>query len=628
LSETHQGGKSLQNSKFIIGIDLGTTHSVLAYTSVKVENDDTSPIRIFDVPQIVNPGEVRSQPLLPSFLFLPGPHDVPAGGLSLPWNSQIDIVVGEFARTRGAEIPNRLVSSAKSWLCHNGVDRTEPILPWDSPPDSRRVSPVEPAVLFLKHLRDAWNHEMALEDPDSRLERQDIYLTVPASFDAVARELTVKAAESAGLENLTLLEEPQAAFYAWIESQKEQWREKVRVGESILVCDIGGGTTDFSLIQVSEENGELSLRRVAVGDHILLGGDNMDLTLAYTIQAKLAYQGTHLDGWQFRGLWHSCRGAKERLLANPQLEAEPVVILGRGSSLIGGTIRTELTRTELESVILEGFFPSCALSDHPEAKPKTGMREMGLPYEADPAVTRHLAGFLGRQSLSGEELMDVPYPSVVLFNGGVMKAAVLRERVLAVLGQWFTNGRLRELSATDPEVAVARGAAYYGLARRGRGVRIRGGSARSYYIGIESAMPSVPGIPTPMKALCVVPFGMEEGTEAEIRQREFGLVTGEPAVFHLLASTVRKKDQVAEVVENWKGEIEEVATMETELPSTGPEQERTLIPVCLESKLTDVGTLELWCVTKDGGKRWKLEFNLRQREDHGGKQGHEYTTRA
>jgi len=474
---------------------------------------------------------------------------------------------------------------------------------------------VEPAALFIKHLRDAWNQEMAVDDPAARLEHQDIYLTVPASFDAVARELTVKAAESAGLENLTLLEEPQAAFYAWIESQKEQWRKEVRVGESILICDIGGGTTDFSLILVSEENGELSLRRVAVGDHILLGGDNMDLTLAYAIQAKLAQQGTHLDAWQFRGLGHHCRAAKERLLANPQLEAEPVVVLGRGSSLIGGTIRTELTRAELEAVLVDGFFPACEISDYPQAKPKTGIREMGLPYEADPAVTRHLARFLGRQSRGGEESMDGPYPSAVLFNGGVMKAAVLRERVLAVLSHWLRDGGLRELPATDLDLAVARGAAYYGLARRGRGIRIRGGSARSYYIGIESAMPSVPGIPTPMKALCVVPFGMEEGTEAEIREREFGLVIGEPAVFHLLASTVRKRDQVAEVVEDWKGEIEEVAAMETELPPNGAEPERMVTPVCLESRLTEVGTLELWCVTRDRGRRWKLEFNLRERRE-------------
>jgi molecular chaperone DnaK (HSP70) len=516
-------------------------------------------------------------------------------------------------RESGAEIPNRLISSAKSWLSHTGVDRTEPILPWDSPADGRRMSPVEASSLFLRHLRDAWNHEMAADDPDARFEDQLIYLTVPASFDAVARELSVKAAEYAGLDNFTLLEEPQAAFYAWIEAQEDLWRKEARVGESILVCDIGGGTTDFSLIQVTEEEGELTLRRVAVGDHILLGGDNMDLTLAYAIQGKLAQKGTKLDAWQFRGLWHSCRVAKERLLADPNGRSEPVVILGRGSSLIGGTIRTELSREEVEKILLDGFFPITERDEYPHEKPRVGMREMGLPYEADPAVTRHLARFLGRQAQSGTEETgaEVAFPSAVLFNGGVMKSGLIRERILSVLNRWHGDDGLRELASVDLDLAVARGATYYGLARLGRGIRIRGGIARPYYIGIESAMPAVPGIPTPMKALCVVPFGMEEGTEAEIREREFGLVVGEPAVFHLLASTTRKKDQIGEIVEDWAGEIEEVVTMDTELPATDAEEGGKIIPVWLQSKVTEVGTLELWCVARDGDRRWKLEFNLR-----------------
>lgn len=607
----------MKEAKYIIGIDLGTTHCVLAYTEAQFEEGEKPEIRIFSIPQVTSPGEVKVQSLLPSFLFLPGPHDVPAGGLALPWDDKADYAIGEFARRRGAEIPNRLVSSVKSWLCHAGVDRTQAILPWDSPPEARRVSPVEASAMFLEHLRDAWNHEMASEDPGARLEEQDIYLTVPASFDAVARELTVKAAHSAGLENFTLLEEPQAAFYAWIEDQGDRWRKTVRVNDSILVCDIGGGTTDFSLIRVDEEEGELILRRVAVGEHILLGGDNMDLTLAYTLQQKLLQKKIKLDGWQFRGLWHSCRTAKERLLTLPDNESEPVVILGRGSSLIGGTIRTELTRAEVEKVMMDGFFPLCGPSDFPEEKPKVGVREMGLPYETDPAATRHLARFLGRQARGEGDSPEVTYPTAVLFNGGVMKAVVIRERVLAVLNRWRDEGETRELKSVDLDLAVARGAAYYGLARRGRGIRIRGGTAHSYYIGIESAMPSVPGIPTPMKALCVVPFGMEEGTEAEIREKEFGLVVGEPAVFHLLASTVRHKDQSGEIVEDWHGEIEEVTTMETAL-STEAEVETggTIIPIWLESKVTEVGTLELWCVDRNHeDRRWKLEFNLREREE-------------
>jgi hypothetical protein len=602
----------LKDCTYIVGIDLGTTHSVMAYTRATAAERESG-IHIFPVPQLVNPGEVKAQPLLPSFLLLPGAHEVPAGALALPWNAEQAWAVGEFARKRGAEIPNRLVSSAKSWLCHSGVNRRDPILPWESPPGTRRVSPVEPLTLFLAHLRDAWNHEHAGQREQARLEHQEIYLTVPASFDAVARELTVEAAEAAGFENLTLLEEPQAAFYAWIESEGERWRTAVGVGESILVCDIGGGTTDFSLIQVSEEDGELSLRRVAVGDHILLGGDNMDLTLAYAVRTKLAREGTELDSWQFRGLWHSCRTAKERLLVHPELQAEPVVVLGRGSSLIGGTVRTELSRAEVEAVLLDGFLPVCEASDQPRVQPRMGMREMGLPYEPDPAVTRHLARFLGRQARGGRGSMDVAYPTAVLFNGGVMKSTLLRERILQVLNHW-SGGTLRELDAADLDLAVARGAAYYGFARRGRGIRIRGGTARSYYIGVETAMPSVPGVPTPIKALCVVPFGMEEGTQAEIREREFGLVVGEPSVFRLLASTVRKEDQAAELVEDWSGEIEEVTTMETELPAAERDSGATVIPVWLQSRVTEVGTLELWCVARDEDRRWKLEFNLRERE--------------
>lgn len=606
----------MSDPKYIIGLDLGTTHCVVAYTDAVQPEEGEPEINIFPIPQVVSPGEVKSQPLLPSFLFLPGPHDVPPGSLALPWNAQMDSVIGEFARKRGAEIPNRLVSSAKSWLSYTGVDRTAPILPWDSPPGTRRVSPVEASARYIEHIRDAWNYEMASDDPAARFEDQDILLTVPASFDAVARELTVKAAQAAGLENITLLEEPQAAFYSWIESQKEKWRKAVHVGESILVCDLGGGTTDFSLIQVKEESGDLTLRRVAVGDHILLGGDNMDLTLAYAVQAKLAQKGTKIDSWQFRGLWHSVRVAKERLLANSEIQSEPVVILGRGSSLIGGTIRTELTQSEVQQVLLDGFFPMVESSDYPKEKPRVGMREMGLPYEADPAVTRHLARFLGRQAQNvASSSEEVPYPAAVLFNGGVMKADLIRQRVLSVLNHWRTGKEMRELPSVDLDLAVARGAAYYGLARRGRGIRIRGGTARPYYIGIESAMPSVPGIPTPMKALCVVPFGMEEGTEAEIREKEFGLVVGEPAVFHLLSSTVRKKDQIGEIVEDWSGEIEEVTIMEATLPATDDEEGGKVLPVWLHSKVTEVGTLELWCVARDKDRRWKLEFNLREREE-------------
>jgi len=603
----------LDDPRYIVGIDLGTTHSVVAYTRAALADDESPDVHLLRILQVVAPGETNAQPLLPSFLFLPGPHDVPEGALGLPWDPRGDYAIGEFARNRGAELPARLIASAKSWLSHRGVDRTQPILPWDAPADARRASPLEASARYLEHIRNAWNYQMAGDDPRARLEDQEIYLTVPASFDAVARELTVQAAHMAGLGNLTLLEEPQAAFYAWLEMQRDRWRDLIKVGETILVCDVGGGTTDFSLIHVTEEDGSLALRRVAVGDHILLGGDNMDLTLAYAVRAKLAQRGTQLDNWQFRGLAHSCRRAKERLLNDPTLEAEPVVILGRGTSLIGGTIRTELTRQEIEAVLLQGFFPIGAATDYPQRKPQVGIREMGLPYASDPAITRHLAYFLSRQVAGGDGTSSVAFPSAVLFNGGVMKAGPLREQVLRALREWNGSGDVRELQAANLDLAVALGSAYYGLARKGRGIRIRAGAPRTYYIGIESSMPAVPGIPTPMKALCVVPFGMEEGTEADIREKEFGLVVGDQAVFHFLASATRQADVVGEEVEDWSGEIQEVATLETRLPATDEADGGAIIPVWLQSKITEVGTLELWCVA--GDRRWRLEFNIREPQE-------------
>lgn len=602
--------------KYIVGLDLGTTHCAVTFTDADVPEHETPEIHHFDIPQVVSEGEVQAQALLPSFLLLPGAYEVGDGALALPWQHDMPYAVGEFARERGSELPQRLVSSAKSWLCHTGVDRTEPILPWESPDGAERIAPIEAVQRFLDHIRDAWNHRMAQDDPAARLEHQQIFLTVPASFDAVARELTVRAARSAGLEDVTLLEEPQAAFYAWIAAQEDDWRDAVDVGESVLVCDVGGGTTDFSLIQVVEDDGTLDLQRVAVGDHIMLGGDNMDLTLAYTVRHKLAQEGTELNDWQFRSLTHQCRQAKERLLNEPDLDEAPVVVVGQGSSLIGDTIRTALTRDELQASLLDGFFPHCERTDTPEKKPKVGMREMGLPYASDPAITKHLAQFL-QQHVSDEDGDDaVAFPSAVLFNGGVMKADVLRQRIRDVLHHWSeSEDGVRDLPSADLDVAVARGAAYYGGARQGRGIRIRAGVPRSYYIGIESSMPTVPGVPTPMKALCVVPFGMEEGTDAQIRSKEFGLVVGDDAVFHLLAAPTRKTDEAGALIEDWGDDLEEVATMETHLDPTDADDRGTVLPVWLESKITEVGTLELWCVARDRDARWKLEFNIREQQE-------------
>ncbi|MGH1364707.1 MAG: Hsp70 family protein [Calditrichia bacterium] len=595
----------MSSSPYIVGIDLGTTHCVLAYSKIDESSDTPSKIELMRIPQVVSPGEIKELALLPSFLLLPGPHDVPEGGLALPWDAAKDYAVGEYARSRGNEIPNRLVASAKSWLCHSGVDRRDALLPWNSGDDARRVSPIEATQRYLEHIRDAWNAQMAEDDKKHRLEEQTIYLTVPASFDAVARELTAEAASAAGLKRLTLLEEPQAAFYAWLEAKGNNWRNDVELGESILVCDVGGGTSDFSLIEVSGNEGSLELERAAVGEHILLGGDNMDLALAYLIRSKLAQNGTNIDDWQFKGLWHSCRSAKEKLLNNPEIETEPLVILGRGSSLIGGTIRSELTREEMNTSLVDGFFPAGNNDDFPQEGTRIGMREMGLPYAADAAVTRYLAHFLSKHS--GE---TTAFPSAVLFNGGVMKAESFRTRVLEALSAW-KGDTVRELKANDLDLAVAVGATYYGLAQSGKGIRIRAGAARAYYIGVESSMPAVPGIPIPINALNVLPFGTEEGTETDIRQREFGLIVGQPVVFHLLASTANADDKAGEIVEDWAGNIQNVSTMELNLPASADEAGGTIIPVWLQSKLTEVGTLELWCVSTKDDRRWKLEFSIR-----------------
>ena len=602
---------------YIIGIDLGTTNSVVAYTQANIQPGEKPEIKLLEIPQLVSSGTVEKRDVLPSFVFVPGKHDVAADALELPWNKGQNHAVGEFARDRGAELPQRLISSSKSWLCNTMVDRNRPILPWECPDKTLKKSPVEASSAILAHIRDAWNFEMATTEEGIQesllMENQDILLTVPASFDAVARDLTVRAAEMAGLNNITLLEEPQAAFYAWIEHQGDQWRNLVGKDDLVLVCDIGGGTTDFSLISVTENNGELALERTAVGDHLLVGGDNMDLALAYALAREMSEKGTRLDSWQMRGLWHSCRTAKEKLLSRQDRDDYPVTILGRGSSLIGGTIKTRLLHQTVEKVILDGFFPPCEKGTRPAAPQKTGIREMGLVYESDPAVTHHLSKFL--VEASGDVARRFA-PSAVLFNGGIMKSEVVRKRVMEVLNSWIPSdeiNRPREIEASDFDLAVAKGAAYFGLARRGKGIRIRGGLNKSYYIGIAAAMPSVPGMPAPIKAICVGAFGMEEGSGETLTGQEFALVVGEPVVFDFLSSTKRHHDKVGHVVEDWEGDIEKITTMETTLDG----DYGTVVPVNLEVKVTEIGTLELWCVSVETEQRWKLEFNVREKETLG-----------
>ena len=610
-------------TRFVIGIDLGTTNCALAYADTGAGSDPKA--KPFGIPQVVNPGMVEERELLPSFLYLPGANEQPAGALKLPWDAERDYCVGEFARNFGSKVPTRLVVSAKSWLCHPGVDRTAQILPFRAIETDRRVSPLDACTRYLKHLAEAWNHVMAKAVPEHRLEVQEVIITVPASFDAAARDLSIEAARAAGLENVTLLEEPQAAFYAWLDGLGEKWRDSVNVGDMVLVADVGGGTTDFTLIEVGEEGGNLALTRLAVGDHLLLGGDNMDLAVAHTVAAALAKNDKKIDQSQMQQLTYAARQAKEQILSDSTLSSAPVTILGKGRSVVGGTIQYDLPRVDVEKVLIDGFFPECSRDAEPMRARSIGLQELGLPYVADAGVTKHLAHFLSRQAeaLASRERPTtkkkkggadaVALPTAVLFNGGVFKADPLRNRFMSVLNSWAKSAKaeaVRTLAGIDLDLAVARGAAYYGMVRRGKGVRIRGGTARAYYIGVEIATPAVPGMLPPLKALCVAPFGMEEGTEADVPGQEFGLVVGEEVEFRFLGSTVRRDDKPGTVVDDWEEQIDELSPMRVTLE--GKAQQGRVVPVHLHSKVTEVGQLELWCHSRDGKQRWKLEFNVRE----------------
>jgi hypothetical protein len=610
----------MSEAKFSIGIDLGTTHCALAYVDITASEGEQTSYGVLDIPQLSAPGTVEQSSLLPSFLYLPHADELAAGDLALPWSSEQDYAVGEFARARGALTPIRLVSSAKSWLCHAGVDRRAAILPNDAPAEVARVSPLEASTRYLAHLRQAWDDA----HPEAPFAEQDITVTIPASFDPAARELTAEAARAAGYTTLTLLEEPQAALYNWIQTSAGRWRKDVKPGDIILVIDVGGGTSDFSLIAVLEREGNLELHRVAVGDHILLGGDNMDLTLAHVVARKLAAEGKQLDPWQMRALTYACRAAKENLLTDSSLATQPIVVPSRGSKLIGGSVRTELTQEEVRTTILEGFFPEVEASIRPNSRTRGGLTQLGLPYAQDAGVTRHLAALLGRQVAATSELEGFAgqadadasflHPTAVLFNGGVFKSDILAERTLSTLNGWLAAENAepaRMLTGADLDLAVARGAAYYGYVRRGQGVRIRGGTARAYYVAVESSMPAIPGVEPPVQALCVAPFGMEEGTEADLQMQEFGLIVGAPVHLRFFGSSVRRQDQIGTLLDFWQpDELQELGEIQATLPAEG-RQAGEVVQVKLRAIATETGTLELTAVATSSDEHWKVEFDVR-----------------
>ncbi len=605
--------------KYSIGIDLGTTNSVISYVELG-ENEAQSPqdepvTGLLEIAQLTSLGNVEKKKQLPSFLYLPHESEITEAETALPWGAQTAKITGVLARELGAKTPIRLVSSAKSWLSHGGVDRKSNFLPLNSPEEVLTVSPLQASMDYLSHLKHAWNSEFS----EASFDEQEVIITIPASFDPAARDLTAEAARAIGVRHLTLLEEPQAAVYSWVKSMGDNWRDQVSVGDIILVVDIGGGTTDLSLVAVTEEEGNLILNRIAVGDHILLGGDNMDLALAYQVRAKLAKEGKNLQPWQIQALTHGCRSAKEKMLMDPALDTVPLVVPSRGSKLLGATLRSELTRAEVEQTLVNGFFPEAAITEHPVEKPRAALTQIGLPYAQDAGITRHIAGFLSKQagasdSLGFDSQDEFIKPSAILFNGGALKAPALANRLLSIINGWLTGAGANEarlLDGADLDLAVAKGAAYFGYVKKGNGVRIRGGLASAYYIGVESSMPAVPGMEAPVEAFCLAPFGMEEGTEAAVSDREFGLIVGQPVRFKFFGSTVRRDDVSGTLLDFWSPEeLEELPEIQANLTAEGRKQGE-VVPVRLAAKVTEIGTLMVEAIPREGDQRWQVEFDVR-----------------
>jgi len=552
-----------------IGIDLGTTNSALAYIEeIHGELPDYPEIKVLPIPQFIAPGQVEARRTLPSFLFLGD-----------------QTYVGAYAREQGALVPTKSVHSAKSWLSNPEVDRTAKILPWDAQEGGRVLSPVDVSASILTTIRNAWDQT----HPTTPLASQDIVLTVPASFDEEARELTVQAAREAGIEKLTLVEEPAAAFYSWIANHLAQSQKSLFDGQLVLVCDVGGGTSDFTLIRVNRDGDRIEFTRTAVGKHLLLGGDNLDLTLAWLVESKL---GTQLSIRQRTGLRRQCASAKERMLADPNLKSVEITVLGAGSSLVGGTLKTQITREEALELTLEGFLPFCDIGEKPAEDKRSLFRELGLPYVSDPAVTRHLAAFLSAN--------EDAKPDAILFNGGFFIPEICRQRVADVMERWYGRRPLI-LENNDLDLAVAVGAAYYSYVKAtGAGLLVRGGLPRSYYVGVGDN-----------EAVCLVPRGAEEGQTLELDSQDLHLVANRPVSFRLYSSLTRVDDTVGQLIgKSEAGDLHLHAPLNAVI-RFGKVGER-LVPVKLRAHLTEVGTLEVWADSKISEHHWRLQFELRK----------------
>ncbi len=613
-------------SRYVVGIDLGTTNSALAYIDTEAAPGDVQNLAVqtLAVPQLVAPGVIEPRETLPSFHYAPAAGEFVPGALRLPWETaEHDYCVGVFARDHGETVPGRLISSAKSWLCHSGVDRMAELLPWHGAADVPKLSPVDVGARYLEHFRRAWNYRF----PSHPLERQDLVVTLPASFDEVARELTVRSAKQAGLQRLVLLEEPQAAFYAWIAAHPQEWQQAVQPGQKILICDIGGGTSDFSLLRVrAGSDGRVQFHRVAVGDHLILGGDNLDLALAHHIERQLAGDG-NLDPRAWAVLMRSCRKIKETLLGPNPPERITVNLPGSGSRMIGGSRSLELETAAAQQVLIEGFLPNASLDDRPQSR-RSGFQEFGLPFASDAAITRYLAQFLTAHRHAGLDDrqthidQDTARPDVVLFNGGFFESTLLRERLLEVLGSWFSPSggpawRPQVLKNERLDLAVARGAAYYGLVRRGQGVRIAAGLARSYYVGV-GPVPFGEGAAPVEAAVCLLSAGVEEGRGFDLEGRTFELRIREPVEFPLYYSSTRLTDPIGSLVPVDPLQMTSLPPIRTVLQTSKKGAAET-IRAALHAKLTEIGTLELWCtpaatnVAKPtaAGAQWRLQFDIR-----------------
>ncbi|NNJ25612.1 Chaperone protein HscA [Planctomycetes bacterium LzC2] len=594
-----------------MGVDLGTTNCAVAFIDTQAAGDAGMRVETWAIPQFVAAGTVEGRENLPSFLYRPAAGEFPSAALAPPWSKETpDWAVGAFARDHGSKVPGRQVSSSKSWLCHPGVDRTAPLLPWHAAEGVERLSPVDASAALLEHLRAAWDHA----HPGDPLAEQDVVLTLPASFDEVARELTVKAARTAGLPRVVLIEEPQAAFYAWLAKHPDDWQTRVAPNTNVLVCDIGGGTSDFALIRVkpgaadSEDGGKVEFHRVAVGEHLILGGDNLDLALAHHLEERLKKDGTELSPKQWDVLVRQSRRAKETLLEENAPASFTVTLPGAGRALVAGGLSVSADRDAARAALLEGFLPTVPVTAEPERK-DAGFREVGLPYAPDAAITKHLARFLSTHGAVAGASDDEPArPDAVLFNGGFFASPVLRERLLAAVSDWFPEGDRPEVLANDRlDLAVSRGAAYFGLVRRGLGVRVEAGLARTYYLGAEDGEAGEP------RAVCVVPAGTRPGETVRLPDTPVRVRVGRPVELPVFSSGVRLTDPAGSVHAVDEGQFASLPPIRTVLKAKGKDGDE--LPATLEAGLSEIGTLDLAVRERrdDGtsGKRWRLSFDVR-----------------